>query len=81
MYTDGMGSTEKMDRKAALLADLVATCTAFHAPLDSMFDADLRRRSKNPGWTNGEVLFHMTLEEVVRDPTVHFGFHLDQVSR
>lgn len=31
----------------------------FHALIDSMSDEDLRRRSRNPGWTNGQILFHM----------------------
>ena len=34
---------------------------AFHGVLDSLSEADLKTRSKNPGWTNGEVLFHVTL--------------------
>jgi hypothetical protein len=29
--------------------------------VDSFTEAELKERSKNPGWTNGELLFHMTL--------------------
>lgn len=35
--------------------------TAFHTLLDSLSEEDLRAKSNNPGWTNGEILFHMTL--------------------
>jgi hypothetical protein len=33
---------------------------AFHALLEPLSDADLRKPSHNPGWTNGEILFYMT---------------------
>ncbi len=32
----------------------------FHELLSSLSDEDLKRRSLNPGWTNGEILFHVT---------------------
>jgi uncharacterized damage-inducible protein DinB len=33
----------------------------FHRVLDAFTPADLSRRSNNPGWTNAELLFHITL--------------------
>ncbi len=54
-----------MDRRVALRADLVAAHASFHALLDALTDADLRRPSRNPGWTNGEVLWHMVFGFVI----------------
>jgi hypothetical protein len=54
-----------VDRRVALRADLVATYASFHALLDALTDADLRRPSRNPGWTNGEVLWHMVFGFVI----------------
>ncbi len=48
------------DNKRAIAAVLRANRAEFHALLDSMSAADRRRESLNPGWTNQEVLFHMT---------------------
>jgi hypothetical protein len=53
--TNGQGTA------VTIRAELEEARTAFHALLDSLSDEDLRRQSNNPGWTNGEVLFHMTL--------------------
>ncbi|HLZ73171.1 MAG TPA: DinB family protein [Dehalococcoidia bacterium] len=44
-----------------LRTDLVAARGEFHAALDALSDADWRGPSRNPGWTNGEVLFHAFL--------------------
>lgn len=46
--------------KDAIRAELEATRTAFHALTQSLSPADLNGRSKNPAWTNAEVLFHIT---------------------
>jgi hypothetical protein len=48
------------ETKAAIRAELESSRQAFHALLDSFREEDLRRRSLNPGWTNGEILAHMT---------------------
>jgi len=32
----------------------------FHALLDSMDEEDFQRQSLNPGWTNGEIMAHIT---------------------
>lgn|SRR5574341_64122 len=48
------------DPKAAIHSELAAAQATFHALLDSVSDEDWRKRSLNPGWTNGEILFHMT---------------------
>lgn len=54
-----------MDRRAALRAELAAAHAAFHARLAAFTDADLRRPSRNPGWTNGEVLWHIAFGFVI----------------
>ena len=46
--------------KDVLRAEFEATRLTFHTLLASLTADDLRRRSHNPGWTNGEILFHMT---------------------
>ncbi len=55
-----MSSTHANDVREVILAELVDSHAAFHALLGPMSDADLRKPSHNPGWTNGEILFHMT---------------------
>ena len=56
-----MTSTRHQQRTQAKSAELVAAHAEFHSLLDSLSDDDWRRRSHNPGWTNGEILFHMAL--------------------
>ena len=40
-------------------SELVSARASFHALLDSLSDEDWARRSRNPGWTNGEIVFHI----------------------
>ena len=58
-----------MDRRGVLRAELTAELAgvhaAFHALLAARSDADLRQLSRNPGWTNGEVLWHMAFGFVI----------------
>lgn len=58
------------DSRASILTELKSARAAFHALLDSLSDEDLRRRSLNPGWTNGEILFHMTFGFMLIPPLV-----------
>jgi hypothetical protein len=46
--------------KEKILVEYEATRSSFQALLNSLSDEDLQRKSLNPGWTNGEILFHMT---------------------
>jgi Mycothiol maleylpyruvate isomerase N-terminal domain len=39
--------------------------TKFHTLLDSLSDQDLRKPSLNPGWTNGEILAHITFGFII----------------
>ena len=45
----------------AIRTELRAAQVEFHALLDAVADDGWRRPSNNPGWTNGEILFHMAL--------------------
>jgi hypothetical protein len=42
-----------------------AARTKFHTLLDSLSEQDFQRKSLNPGWTNGEILAHMTFAFIV----------------
>ncbi len=46
-------------RKERLRAELEAARATFHAVLASLSDAQLKQRSKNPAWTNQQLVFHM----------------------
>jgi len=46
--------------KQAIYEELESTRARFHALLDSLSAEDLQKQSLNPGWTNGEILAHMT---------------------
>lgn len=51
--------------RATIRAELEATYAGFHALLDSLGEEDFRAQSLNPGWTNGEILAHMTFGFIV----------------
>jgi hypothetical protein len=54
-----------MTVKDSIQTELDATRATFHALLDSMTEADMHRQSLNPGWTNGEILAHMTFGFII----------------
>lgn len=49
----------------SIRAELDAARRTFHALLESLAEDDLSRQSLNPGWTNGEILAHMTFGFIV----------------
>ena len=51
--------------KETIRPELETTRASFHTLLDSLSNEDFHRQSKNPGWTNGEILFHMTLGFII----------------
>lgn len=53
-------TTHQEINKETIRAALEETRVAFHALSRSLSAADRHRRSKNPAWTNAEVLFHIT---------------------
>jgi len=52
-------NTNHQGPKDIIRAELEATRTTFHTLLDSLSENDLQKKSRNPGWTNGEILAHM----------------------
>ena len=59
--------------------EMESTSSTFHTLLDSLSDEDLRRKSNNPGWSNGEILFHMVFAFMILSaliPLVKFFGHL-----
>lgn len=55
----------RRETQEAIRAELEATRKVFHALLDSLSESDLYRKSQNPGWTNGEILVHMTFGFII----------------
>src|SRR5215216_2616300 len=43
-----------------IVRGLETTRRDFHSLLDSLSEQDFKKQSLNPGWTNGEILAHMT---------------------
>jgi hypothetical protein len=60
-----MMTIEGEERKVAIRTRLIRARSDFHQLLDSLSEDDLKRQSKNEGWKNREILFHMV-----------FGFQL-----
>src|SRR6266496_2721311 len=60
-----MMKNTSQETKEAVRTELESTRKTFHALLDSMSESDLRERSRNPGWTNGEILAHMTFGFII----------------
>jgi len=53
--------------KEKIISNLDTAHTKFHRLLDSLSEQDLQKQSLNPGWTNGEILAHMTFGFLVID--------------
>lgn len=51
--------------KEAIRTELAGARSAFHAMLDSLSQEDLQKKSVNPGWTNGEILAHVTFGFII----------------
>jgi hypothetical protein len=54
----------KLKRKE-ILTQLNVARASFHALVDSLSEQDFQRQSLNPGWTNGEILAHMTFGFII----------------
>ena len=51
---------EQHSLKKAIREELETSRASFHSLLASLSDQDFQRQSLNQGWTNGEILAHMT---------------------
>jgi hypothetical protein len=58
-------NTKHQETKATIRTKLESTRATFHTLLDSLSENDLRKKSRNPGWTNGEILAHMTFGFII----------------
>ncbi len=47
-------------KRSKILAQLDRARTSFHALVDSLSEQEFQKQSLNPGWTNGEIIAHMT---------------------
>lgn len=52
-------------KRKTILDQLNAARAEFHKLLDSLSEQDFQRQSLNPGWTNGEILAHMTFGFII----------------
>lgn len=51
--------------KETILRELETAHARFHTLLDSLSEEDFRKQSLNPGWTNGEILAHITFGFII----------------
>jgi hypothetical protein len=51
--------------KEVIRSELESARGKFHTLLDSLAEEDMHRQSLNPGWTNGEILAHMTFGFII----------------
>ncbi|MBV9228622.1 MAG: DinB family protein [Chloroflexi bacterium] len=56
-----MSQGQSTQSKDLLRSELEASRTAFHTLLDSLSDADLKKKSHNAAWTNEHIVFHMAM--------------------
>src|SRR5215213_9738038 len=54
-----MSAMKSDETRSVIRSRLDQARSEFHELLSSLSEADLKRRSKNEGWTNGEILFHI----------------------
>jgi len=52
-------------KREEIFTQLNAARASFHTLLDSLSEQDFQRQSLNPGWTNGEILAHMTFGFII----------------
>jgi hypothetical protein len=70
-------------KRETILLRLDTVHAEFHTLLHSLSHEDFQRQSLNPGWTNGEVLAHMTFGFIVIDvllPIARLGGRLPKTS-
>ncbi len=53
------------DIRESILAELLAARTVFHKLIETLPERDFHQQSLNPGWTNGEILAHMTFGFII----------------
>ena len=58
-------NAERQALKEEIRAELEAARVKFHKALSSLSEKDFQRQSPNAGWTNGEILAHMTFGFII----------------
>ena len=58
-------SAKHAHTKELIRRELETTRAKFHSVLASLSEKDFEKQSLNPGWTNGEILAHMTFGFIV----------------
>jgi DinB superfamily len=56
------------DLRDSIRAELEETRSQFHLLLESLTETAWRAPSRNPAWTNGQLLFHMTFAFILIPP-------------
>ncbi len=57
-------------KRDEILSQLASARDSFHSLLQSFSQQDFQKQSLNPGWTNGEILAHMTFGFIITDITI-----------
>lgn len=57
-------------KRDEILSQLANARDSFHSLLKSFSEQDFQKQSLNPGWTNGEILAHMTFGFIITDMTI-----------
>jgi len=52
-------------KREEIFTQLNAARASFHTLVDSLSEQDFQKQSRNPGWTNGEILAHMTFGFII----------------
>ncbi len=61
---------DKNPKREEILTQLASALDSFHSLLDSLSEQDFQKQSLNPGWTNGEIIAHMTFGFIITDMTI-----------
>ncbi len=60
-HGETMSKGKSTGRKDLLRSELESSRLAFHTLLDSLSDADLKKKSHNAAWTNKHIVVHMAM--------------------
>lgn len=60
-------NTGPRDTRQEIRQELELTRARFHHLLASLSERDFQKQSRNPDWTNGEIIAHMTFGFIVMD--------------
>lgn len=58
-------NAEKISKKEEILFELDTARAEFQVLLNSLSERDFQKQSLNPGWTNGEILAHVTFGFII----------------